>query len=147
MSIAALLDFSADVVFFPVRHHSPACARMVQALTERLRPAAILIEGPSDFNPSFAELHLPHELPIAIYSYVRMADGDRLGAYYPFCEYSPEWRAIVTGRDVRARVQFIDLPWREMARRDTPRHRYGDAEMRGSRYIAQTLPATRRRGF
>jgi len=64
-----------------------------------------------------------------------MPDGDRLGAYYPFCEYSPEWCAILAGRRLGARVQFIDLPWHEMASRDAPKHRYGDAEMRGSRYI------------
>jgi len=32
-----------------------------------------LIEGPSDFNDRIDELLLPHELPVAIYSYGRTA--------------------------------------------------------------------------
>ena len=64
---------SERLFFFPLRHHSPACARRVRALTRRLKPAAVLIEGPSDFNGRLQELLLPHRLPIAIFSYVRCA--------------------------------------------------------------------------
>src|SRR5262249_38070456 len=71
MSLEAICRTDAEVVFFPVRHHSPACARLVRALIGDLSPSALLIEGPSDFNPRIAELELPHQLPIAIYSYVR----------------------------------------------------------------------------
>src|SRR5687767_7320952 len=85
-----LLDLSARAVFFPVRHHSPACARAVRQLALELRPSAILIEGPSDFNERIEELYLPHRLPIAIYTFVRSGETRR-GAYYPFCVYSPEW--------------------------------------------------------
>src|SRR5687768_12523516 len=104
--------FSLDgpVVLFPVRHHSPTAAVMVREVIRSLRPKAVLIEGPSDFNGRMGELHLPHELPIAIYSYVRLADGRRRGAYYPFCVYSPEWQALLAARGVGARVEFIDLP-------------------------------------
>src|SRR5579871_5671541 len=102
---AGILDHSARVVFFPVRHHSPACACIVRRLALDLRPSAILIEGPSDFNDRRAELALPHRLPIAIYSYVRRADGARRGAYYPFCVYSPEWQAIRVAGE-------MGVPWR-----------------------------------
>jgi Family of unknown function (DUF5682) len=86
----AILDLTAPVVFFPVRHHSPACARLVRELAHGIKPAAILIEGPSDFNPQIAELNLPHELPIAIYSFANLAEGNRRDAFYPYCIYSPE---------------------------------------------------------
>src|SRR5262249_26640443 len=90
-----LLDTCARLVFFPVRPQSRACARLLREFILRERPAAVLIEGPSDFNERLGELHLPHELPIAIYSYVHLSDGSRRGAFYPFCEYSPEWQAIL----------------------------------------------------
>src|SRR5262245_23072032 len=81
----AILSTSGPLVFVPVRHHSPACARAVLVLVRELRPAAVLIEGPSDFNERLDELYLPHTLPIAIYSYVRLGDDLRRGAFYPFC--------------------------------------------------------------
>lgn len=87
-----LLDLNQPIIFVPVRHHSPACARLVRDLALRLRPTAVLIEGPADFNERLDKLRLPHTLPIAIYSYVQsQADGQRRGAFYPFCEHSPEW--------------------------------------------------------
>ena len=132
-----LAEADARVVFVPVRHHSPACARVVVELAERMRPDAILIEGPSDFNNRIDELTLGHHLPIAIYSYVRMSNGSRCGAYYPFCVYSPEWQAIESGRKkLGAVVRFIDLPFRR--RRPAPiacPQRYADAEMKGGTYV------------
>ena len=35
-------------VFVGVRHHSPACARLVAHELRRLRPRLVLVEGPSD---------------------------------------------------------------------------------------------------
>jgi len=123
------------VLFVPVRHHSPACARAVRRLALELRPAALLIEGPSDFNPRIGELALPHELPIAIYSYVRLPDGARRGAFHPFCAHSPEWEALRVARDIGAQARFIDLPWAALATPRIAAHRYGDGELRRSPYI------------
>lgn len=123
------------LVFMPVRHHSPACARAVQAIAQELRPAMVLIEGPADFNERLDELYLPHRLPIAIYSYVRMGDNTRRGAFYPFCEHSPEWEALLVARELGAGVRFIDLPWMELASARTVSHRYADRELRESPYI------------
>ena len=131
-----LIDTSQDVVFFPVRHHSPVCASMVAELIRLTKPAAVLIEGPSDFNPHLNELLLDHSLPIAIYSYFRVGQGHGSGAYYPFCEYSPEWIAMRAAREVGAEYAFIDLPWIETAPLDRTEHRYADAEMRHGKYIA-----------
>ncbi|CAA9298534.1 MAG: FIG00765533: hypothetical protein [uncultured Chloroflexia bacterium] len=134
--IDGICSVDGPVVFFPVRHHSPACARLVEQLARELRPAAILIEGPSDFNDRLDELALPHPLPIAIYTYVQLADGRRRGAFYPFCRYSPEWAALAVAREIGAQARFIDLPWAAQASSDTPAHRYADGEMRQSPYIA-----------
>ncbi len=147
-----LIDVLQDVVYFPVRHHSPVCAAMVSSLIQSLRPKAVLIEGPSDYNQHLDELQLEHELPIAIYSYFRRtvhakkdatdtkADQPIVGsygsgAYYPFCEYSPEWVAMQAARQVKARIAFIDLPWLQMAHLDQTTHRYADAELRRGQYI------------
>lgn len=133
---AGICQTDAPVVFFPVRHHSPACARLVRQLALEIQPSAILIEGPSDFGDRLSELTLPHQLPIAIYSYIQLPEGQRRGAFYPFCVYSPEWQAIQVAQELSIPFQFIDLPWSEVANRDAPSHRYGDAEFQQSQYVA-----------
>ncbi|GHU07325.1 hypothetical protein FACS1894158_15460 [Betaproteobacteria bacterium] len=92
-----------------VRHHSPACARWVASRIRALRPAFVLIEGPADFNERLDELTLPHRLPIAIYSYLS-SDTMHHGSWTPFACHSPEWQALLAGREVGAVVRFIDLP-------------------------------------
>jgi hypothetical protein len=137
----SLLSLDSNLIFFPVRHHSPTAARLLRQLIDDYKPAALLIEGPSDFNDRIAELSLPHRLPIAIYSYFQQADGIRRGAFYPFCVYSPEWQAIVAAQNQNIPVQFIDLPW---ADRPTDRvlgmtdleNGYSDETMNRGDYIA-----------
>ncbi|AGY57693.1 DUF5682 family protein [Gloeobacter kilaueensis] len=134
----ALYQSDGPVVFFPVRHHSPAAARLLAAFIRRIRPEAVLVEGPADFNDRIEELFLPHQLPVAIYSYFQKGERRR-GAFYPFCIYSPEWQALVTGREVGAVVRFIDLPWADLsaAEEETlPAHRYADGPLRTSDCVA-----------
>ena len=132
---AGLFDPGQDPVFFPVRHHSPTAARLVRDHIRALRPRAVLIEGPSDFNERLDELALPHELPIAIYSWVRLADGRRRGAYHPFCVYSPEWQALQAARTLGVEARFIDLPYADVASDDDCANRYGDAQLPHGRYM------------
>ena len=133
-----LCDPAARVVLFPVRHHSPTAARLVSHLVQQRRPAAVLIECPSDFNQRLDELYLPHQPPLAIYSYIRLADDTRRGAFYPMCEHSPEWQAAHAGRRIGAEVRFIDLPWADIAGADAEEtsNRFTDAAFRRSDYIA-----------
>jgi hypothetical protein len=114
--------------FIGVRHHSPACARLIGRTIESLRPAYVLVEGPADINDRLDELLLGHELPIAVFSHYRDEDRAHL-SWAPFCEYSPEWVAITAGRSCGAEVRLIDLPaWHPaLAGR---RNRYADAEQR-----------------
>lgn len=99
------------------------------------RPKAVLIEGPADFNDRIDELLLDHKPPISIYSYVAWNNGSRQGAYYPLCEYSPEWQAIQAARQSRARIRFIDLPFAATAHTDHRTHRYADDQLRASHYV------------
>lgn len=107
-----------------VRHHSPACARLVAERIRTLRPAYVLIEGPADFNERLDELYLPHQLPVAIYSYLS-GDQTHRGSWSPFAEHSPEWQALQVAREVGATVRFIDLPaWHDAFSR--MENRYAD---------------------
>lgn len=106
-----------------IRHHSPACARLVAHLIATERPAAVLIEGPSDFNARLAELLLPHRLPVALYSYTK-GDAGAAQCWFPFVQYSPEWVALTAGRASGAEVRFIDLPhWQYRTVSDHERRR------------------------
>jgi hypothetical protein len=135
-AIDALADTSGRVVLFPVRHHSPAAARLVRAAIDDLKPDAVLIEGPADFNDRIDELFLPHRPPLAIYSYLHTPDR-RQGVYYPFCEHSPEWQAARHGHNRGAAVRFIDLPWADLAAIEdrSPTNRYADRVVRGNPFV------------
>ncbi len=111
-----------------VRHHSPACARLVRDSILERRPARVLIEGPADFTDRIDELLLGHTPPVALYSYLR-TDERSVASYAPFCEYSPEWVALYEANRVGAETIFIDLPaWHPAF--DGRANRYGDAERR-----------------
>ncbi|MFE6284747.1 DUF5682 family protein [Streptomyces sp. NPDC057877] len=121
-----------DAVFLGVRHHSPACARLVARTIGTLRPSHVLVEGPADMNERLDELLLGHRLPIAVLSHYR--DETRVAtSWAPLCDYSPEWIALREGRAVGAEVRFIDLPaWHPAFadRADRYANRYADADAR-----------------
>ncbi|WP_404816408.1 DUF5682 family protein [Streptomyces thermolineatus] len=120
--------------FLGVRHHSPACARLVAEAVEELRPAFVLVEGPADFNDRLDELLLGHELPVAVFSHYR--DGQRaVSSWTPLCDYSPEWVAVSSGRAAGAEVRFIDLPaWHPAFAERT--NRYAEATARLCRHFS-----------
>lgn len=137
--LQGITNLDEQVIFFPVRHHSPKAAGLIRDLAREIQPDAILIEGPADYMPQFDELYLNHLMPIAIYSYVRLLNGQRLGAFYPFSVYSPEWQAILVGKEIGADVQFIDMPWAELAtmEREPIVHRYADSRLGQSGYVKE----------
>ncbi len=106
---------------------------MVLRLIEEVAPAAVLVEGPADFQAQVGELGLDHRAPVAIYSSVAR-DGQRRAAYYPLCEYSPEWQAIRAGLRAGVVVGLIDLPWVALVDAEAPEERnlYGDQELHRS---------------
>lgn len=100
---------ASSLTVIGVRHHSPACARLVRRTVEAMRPAAVLIEGPSDFNPHIGDLRAPHALPVAIFSFASGPSGSR-SSYAPFCAFSPEWQALQAAWAIGADPLFCDLP-------------------------------------
>ena len=112
--------FANGLYFAPLRHHSPACAFALQAMLRELRPAAVLIEGPDGFD-HMLPLLLDERTrpPVALLCQTRAAAADgrphTQSAFFPFCDYSPEWVALKTGQEVGAQLAFIDLPWQARA--------------------------------
>lgn len=100
----------SNVQIIGVRHHSPACARLVEETILRVRPRFVLVEGPSDMNERMDELLLPHVMPIALFSYRQTNDGVSRWTWTPFCEFSPELVALHAAREVSAKSIFMDLP-------------------------------------
>jgi hypothetical protein len=116
-----------NIHFFPIRHHSPACAWQLERLIDERKPRAILIEGPSDATALLGQVtHPATRAPIAIYTtfvdttnqlqapVFDRAKPARFSAYYPLADYSPELVAIRKGLAAGAAVRFIDLTFPEM---------------------------------
>ena len=134
--------------FAPIRHHSPACAYSVLDLIEQVKPDYVLIEGPDSFNPLIAGL-LDGDTrpPVAIMGQTAVkgapeqcdeSDAVTKSAYFPFCEYSPEWQALRIGQQHQAQLRFIDLPWTAQVECDheseNPHH-----SLQRERYLAHSL--------
>ncbi|NOQ64061.1 MAG: hypothetical protein GQ582_06075 [Methyloprofundus sp.] len=117
---------NSDLYWFPVRHHSPTVARLLQQVIRTRKPKVIFIEGPSDCNDLIAHiLHPDSKPPIAMYSSYRddnnvlnlagisTASKDipaRFSSWYPMLAYSPEYVALKTAKEIKAKACFIDLP-------------------------------------
>jgi hypothetical protein len=131
-----------------VRHHSPACARLVAQAIAAQAPQAVLIEGPGDFNPRIGELLLDHQLPLALYSFAHDDEGRPAQCWFPLLDYSPEWVALQVGRAAGAELRFIDLPhWRYRTLPDAQRRVAGvQPQRQRSRYAEVTAQLCRRFG-
>nr|WP_249756105.1 DUF5682 family protein [Microvenator marinus] len=142
LDVDHILQNREGIHFFPVRHSSPAAARMLRLYARQIQPSVILIEGPSEFNPSLDELYLAHELPIAIYTYVRFENASRASAFYPLAEFSPEWQALKAAQELGVKARFIDLPWVDLSQITNESHRYSDRHFLKNPYperLAQEL--------
>ncbi len=119
-----------------VRHHSPACARLVRHTIRTRRPTHVLIEGPADMNGRMDELTLGHEPPVALFSFLQ-TEAHTQAVWFPFCSYSPEWVAIQEGLAAGAHVRFIDLPvwYREPVGPDRIENRYSDHGAHTTAYV------------
>lgn len=136
--------FASGLYFAPLRHHSPACAFALQAMLRELRPAAVLIEGPDGFD-GMLPLLLDERTrpPVALLCQTRAAGVAENGepartqsAFFPFCDYSPEWVALRTGQEVGAQLAFIDLPWQARAGKEHADHEA--RSLMAERYLAHS---------
>jgi Family of unknown function (DUF5682) len=97
------------VAVLGIRHHGPGSARSVVAELDRLRPGAVLIEGPADADPLLALAAAPGMAPpVALLAYA--PEAPRLSSFWPYAVFSPEWQALMWAARHGVPVRFCDLP-------------------------------------
>lgn len=105
-------DLSAPVVYFPVRHHSPACSHHLLRAMRDYRPEIVLIEGPEgadELIPVLADEAT--EPPISLYCTYESED-EKAAWYYPLLSCSPEYAALKEAAAQGVPCRFIDLDYR-----------------------------------
>jgi hypothetical protein len=166
---------SKDLTFFPIRHHSPACAAHVTRWIAEHNPASVLIEGPESLTEK-VELLVDERCvsPVAFYTNfidrkkrtlpkdapaetLKAFGPPRYAAFYPMCDYSPELVAVRHGHAAGARIRFIDLEYAEKVLASTPHEEEqqavrpeslaDDFHLRHSEYIQELTRRTGCRDF
>ena len=115
-----IFDYKAPVVLFPVRHHSPVCAKHLRRVIADYQPEVILIEGPQNAQELIEDIGKEgNKPPFCIYlSYddtkgLLGEEGGKYRAYYPLLDYSPELNGIKAAKKANIPCEFIDLPYHE----------------------------------
>ena len=109
-----------NVIFFPIRHHSPACSYHLKKVFESFKPDAVLIEGPSDCNDLMKYMiEEDTKAPFCIYSSYIDKENQKYRCYYPFLDYSPEFTAIREALKNNIHCSFIDMPYAFMIENST----------------------------
>ncbi len=94
---------------FGVRHLSPTGAWHLRRFLDQVQPKVVLIEGLADAEGLIADMtRRGTKPPIAILAYTDSVPVRTL--VYPVARYSPEYQALLWGREHKAPVEFIDLP-------------------------------------
>ena len=152
------------ILFFPVRHHSPACSFHLRRAIEAYEPDCVLIEGPQNAQEMIGTLtHSDTAAPVALYYFYKDSKGllseekKDYKCYYPFLNYSPELAAL---REAAARgipASFIDLSYGEILlgtaedkglRQNAEKHTYSDDYLLSrSRYLELLCEKTGLRSF
>lgn len=114
-------NLQENIVYFPVRHHSPACSFHLKKVIDIYNPEIILIEGPSNANHLIPTLvHEESKTPLSIYytysdsKELLDEEAGKYMCYYPFLSYSPEYTAIKTAYEKNISAEFIDLPYEQI---------------------------------
>lgn len=159
-----LYNVEHSVLYFPVRHHSPACSFHLEKAAEDYKPDLILIEGPENAgNLISVLLHEDTKPPLALYYAYRDRAGlvtEKKGdykCYYPFLDCSPELTALRQAKDNGIPARFIDLSYGEILigtasgkgiRREGNKQTYNDDYLLSrSRYLALLCEKTGLRDF
>lgn len=114
-------DYSKPILFFPIRHHSPACSYHLLKAIDEYEPDCILVEGPKNADRLIPVLtNADTALPIAFYYFYKdtkkliSEEADDYKCYYPFLDSSPEYNALLTATKRHIDCGFIDLPFGEI---------------------------------
>ena len=121
VEFSELYDLERPILYFPIRHHSPACAYHLKQAINAYRPDCILIEGPENAQEQIAVLaHKETKAPVALYYYYKDTKGllsedkEDYRCYYPFLDCSPELVALREAEEKGIPARFIDLPYGEI---------------------------------
>lgn len=116
-------DYSKQLLFFPIRHHSPITSYQLKQCIDRYQPDLILIEGPYNLNDIKDKLLIEEaKMPLAFYivhksEIVDQESGKkeihREAVYYPFAPFSPEYVALEIGLKKGIETRLIDLPFHD----------------------------------
>lgn len=114
-------DYEQNILFFPIRHHSPACSYHLLKAIENYQPDCILVEGPQNANRLIPVLTDENTaMPIAFYYFYKDKgklideNADDYKCYYPFLNTSPEYNALLEAKRLNITGSFIDLPYGEI---------------------------------
>lgn len=114
-------DYEQNILFFPIRHHSPACSYHLLKTIEQYKPDCILVEGPQNANRLISILTDENTtMPTAFYYFYKDKsklideNADNYKCYYPFLNTSPEYNALLEARRLNIAGSFIDLPYGEI---------------------------------
>ncbi len=100
---------AGELSVFGIRHHGPGSAYSLERALDALDPALVLIEGPPEADALIKFAADPAmRPPVALLVYA--VDDPAIASFYPFAEYSPEWRAALWAVRRNRPVRFIDLP-------------------------------------
>ena len=89
----------AEIILLPVRHHSPACAWHIVRMIEKLKPDAVLIEGPENAGSLIpAMIHEETKAPFAV--------------YYSYQDQAVLYRTNAQSRLIEERCIFYNIPYR-----------------------------------
>lgn len=114
-------DYKQPIIYFPIRHHSPACSFHLINVIREYQPDFILVEGPQNANRLIPVLTDEDTvLPAAFYYFYKDTDklvneeGNDYKCYYPFLNTSPEYNALMEAKKRNIECSFIDLPYGEI---------------------------------
>ncbi|PRA07905.1 MULTISPECIES: DUF5682 family protein [unclassified Paenibacillus] len=110
-------NLSNHTVYYPIRHHSPACSYHLLRLIEEYKPDIILIEGPESGNPLISVLSDEATLPPVSLYYTYESELQREACYYPMLRYSPEYVALKEAKRLDIPAKFIDLDYQHFSTR------------------------------
>lgn len=95
--------------YLGIRHLSPNGAYNIIQKLEQLKPKVVLIETPADFSDKIQEFSNKEiKPPFAMLAYTINKPIKTL--LVPFCEYSPEYQAVLWCNKNKVTCKFIDLP-------------------------------------
>jgi len=95
--------------FLGIRHHGPGSSSSLLNALDKIRPDAILVEGPIEAEALLPlATHKEMRPPVALLIY--KIDDLSQTVFYPFADFSPEWQSIHYAQKKNIQLRFMDLP-------------------------------------